>query len=92
MNDVTLTSATLTWDFVKRVKDVTKMRVLIKGLESADDTTLAVTSGADGIIVWPRHRDGPSHHRRAAGSGAGCGWSCTSAARRRRAARGTDVY
>ena len=51
MKDVTLTSATLTWDFVKRVKDVTKMKVLIKGLESADDAALAVTSGADGIIV-----------------------------------------
>jgi 4-hydroxymandelate oxidase len=51
MKDVTLTSATLTWDFVKRVKDVTKMKVVIKGLESADDATLAVTSGADGIIV-----------------------------------------
>jgi len=48
---VTLTSATLTWDFVKRVKDVTRMKVLIKGLESADDATLAVSSGADGIIV-----------------------------------------
>ena len=51
MKDVTLTSATLTWDFVKRVKDVTKMKVLIKGLESADDAVLAVRSGADGIIV-----------------------------------------
>ena len=51
MTGVTLTSATLTWDFVKRVKDVTKMKVVIKGLETADDATLAVTSGADGIIV-----------------------------------------
>ena len=51
MKGVTLTSATLTWDFVKRVKDVTKMKVLIKGLESGDDATLAVSSGADGIIV-----------------------------------------
>jgi len=51
MKNVTLTSATLTWDFVKRVKDVTKMKVLIKGLESGDDAALAVTSGADGIIV-----------------------------------------
>jgi isopentenyl diphosphate isomerase/L-lactate dehydrogenase-like FMN-dependent dehydrogenase len=51
MKEVALTSATLTWDFVKRVKDVTKMKVVIKGLESADDATLAVSSGADGIIV-----------------------------------------
>ena len=51
MKDVTLTSATLTWDFVKRVKDVTRMKVLIKGLEGAEDAALAVSSGADGIIV-----------------------------------------
>jgi isopentenyl diphosphate isomerase/L-lactate dehydrogenase-like FMN-dependent dehydrogenase len=51
MKNVTLTSTALTWDFVKRVKDVTKMKVLIKGLESGDDAALAVTSGADGIIV-----------------------------------------
>ena len=51
MTDVTLTSATLTWDFVKRVKDAAKMKVVIKGLESAEDAALAVSSGADGIIV-----------------------------------------
>ena len=51
MKDVTLTSATLKWDFIKRVKDVTTMKVVIKGLESAEDATLAVSSGADGIIV-----------------------------------------
>ena len=51
MKGATLTSATLTWDFVKRVKDVTSMKVLIKGLESGDDAALAVSSGADGIIV-----------------------------------------
>ena len=51
MTGVTLTSATLTWDFVKRLKDVTKMRVVIKGLETREDAELAVKSGADGIIV-----------------------------------------
>lgn len=51
MTGVTLTSATLTWDFIKRLKDVTTMRVVIKGLESGEDAELAVKSGADGIIV-----------------------------------------
>ncbi len=51
MTGVTLTSATLTWDFIKRLKDVTRMRVVIKGLESGEDAELAVKSGADGIIV-----------------------------------------
>ena len=51
MTGVTLTSATLTWDFIKRLKDVTRMRVVIKGLETGEDAELAVKSGADGIIV-----------------------------------------
>ena len=46
-----LTSGTLTWDFIKRLKDVTSMKVVIKGLESGDDAALAVASGADGVIV-----------------------------------------
>lgn len=51
MQGVGLTSATLTWDFIKRVKGVTKMKVLIKGIEAGEDATLAVQNGADGIIV-----------------------------------------
>ncbi len=43
--------ASLTWDFVKRLKDVTKMKVLLKGIESKEDAALAVQNGADGVIV-----------------------------------------
>ncbi len=46
-----LTQASLTWDFVKRLKDVTKMKVVLKGIESGEDAALAVENGADGIIV-----------------------------------------
>jgi 4-hydroxymandelate oxidase len=46
-----ITSPSLTWDFIKRLRDVTKMKILIKGLESAQDADLAVAHGADGIIV-----------------------------------------
>ena len=45
------TSPSLTWDFIKRLKDVTRMRILIKGIESREDAALAVAHGADGIIV-----------------------------------------
>jgi 4-hydroxymandelate oxidase len=45
------TSPSLTWDFIKRLKDVTKMKVVIKGLESGEDAAIAVASGADGIVV-----------------------------------------
>src|SRR5262249_37580979 len=46
-----LTSASLTWDFIKRLKDVTKMKVVIKGLESREDALLAIEHGADGIVI-----------------------------------------
>jgi isopentenyl diphosphate isomerase/L-lactate dehydrogenase-like FMN-dependent dehydrogenase len=48
---VGLTHPSLTWDFVKRLKDITRMKVLLKGLESGDDAALAVKHGADGIII-----------------------------------------
>ena len=51
MTNITTTSATLTWDFIKRVKDLTTMKVIIKGLETREDASLAVENGADGIIV-----------------------------------------
>ena len=49
--DLKITSASLTWDFIKRLRDVTHMKILIKGLESAQDAALAVAHGADGIVV-----------------------------------------
>ena len=48
---VQIASASLTWDFIKQLRDVTRMKILIKGLESGQDAGLAVTHGADGIIV-----------------------------------------
>jgi 4-hydroxymandelate oxidase len=44
-------SPSLTWDFIKRLKDVTKMKVFIKGLETREDAALALEHGADGIVV-----------------------------------------
>ncbi|HTR00270.1 MAG TPA: alpha-hydroxy acid oxidase [Candidatus Acidoferrum sp.] len=41
----------LTWDVIKRMKDVTKMHVMVKGLEVAEDAELALKAGVDGIIV-----------------------------------------
>ena len=45
------TSAALTWDFIRRLKDGTKMKVLVKGLESGEDAALAVKYGCDGVVV-----------------------------------------
>jgi isopentenyl diphosphate isomerase/L-lactate dehydrogenase-like FMN-dependent dehydrogenase len=41
----------LTWDFIGKMKDVTKMKVLVKGLEAGEDAALAVKHGADGVVV-----------------------------------------
>jgi 4-hydroxymandelate oxidase len=51
MAGISNTSPALTWDYVKRLRDVTRMKVLIKGLESGDDAALALRAGADGIVV-----------------------------------------
>ncbi len=51
MQGITLNSPSHTWDFVRRLKDVTKMKVVIKGIESREDAVLSVENGADGIIV-----------------------------------------
>ncbi len=41
----------LNWDIVKRLKDLTPMKLVIKGLATREDAELAVEHGADGIIV-----------------------------------------
>lgn len=41
----------MTWDFVKRLQSATKMKIVLKGIMSADDAAKAVKLGADGIIV-----------------------------------------
>jgi 4-hydroxymandelate oxidase len=44
-------SSNLTWDTVKRMRDVTRMKIVLKGIVTADDATLAVQNGMDGILV-----------------------------------------
>jgi 4-hydroxymandelate oxidase len=41
----------LTWDHIRRIKKMTSMKVLIKGIETAEDTKLSLESGIDGVIV-----------------------------------------
>jgi 4-hydroxymandelate oxidase len=41
----------LTWDFVDRLKDSTSMKVMIKGIVTAEDAALCLRHGVDGIIV-----------------------------------------
>jgi len=44
-------SLKLTWDDVKRVRDSTRMNLVLKGIVTRADTELAVQHGIDGVIV-----------------------------------------
>ena len=41
----------ITWEWVRRLKDSTKMKLVIKGIDTAEDAALCVENGADGILV-----------------------------------------
>jgi isopentenyl diphosphate isomerase/L-lactate dehydrogenase-like FMN-dependent dehydrogenase len=45
------TSVKLNWDDVKRVRDMTRMKLVLKGIVAGEDAALAVKHGVDGIIV-----------------------------------------
>ncbi len=52
ISGINSTGATnLTWEFVKRLRDTVKTRLVLKGLMTAEDALLAVDNGLDGIIV-----------------------------------------
>jgi 4-hydroxymandelate oxidase len=40
-----------TWDYVKRLKDSTTMKVVLKGIVTQEEAELAVEHGADGVFV-----------------------------------------
>jgi 4-hydroxymandelate oxidase len=44
-------SSAMTWDFMKRLRDVTKMKIVLKGILAYEDAVLAADAGMDGIIV-----------------------------------------
>jgi len=44
-------SSNLTWDFVRRLRDSTRMKVVVKGILTAEDAKLCVENGVDGVIV-----------------------------------------
>src|SRR5438552_14577476 len=41
----------MTWDFFKRLRDTTKMKIVIKGILAHEDAKLAADAGIDAIIV-----------------------------------------
>src|ERR1700732_3544953 len=44
-------ASNLSWDIVKRMRDVTRMKIVLKGIVTPDDADLAVQNGIDGILV-----------------------------------------
>jgi 4-hydroxymandelate oxidase len=46
-----IAASALTWDYLKRIRDATKMKCVIKGILSAEDAKIAADAGYDGIIV-----------------------------------------
>src|SRR6202171_3007033 len=55
-------SANLTWDSIKRLRDITRMKIVIKGILAHEDASLCVDNGVDGLIV-------SNHGGRGEGSG-----------------------
>ena len=44
-------SSAMTWDFFKKLRDVTKMKIVIKGILAPEDAAIAAQNGIDAIIV-----------------------------------------
>jgi len=45
------TNAGMTWENVRQLRKMTKMKLLIKGIETAEDAKLCIEHGIDGVIV-----------------------------------------
>jgi isopentenyl diphosphate isomerase/L-lactate dehydrogenase-like FMN-dependent dehydrogenase len=48
---LTLNSPALTWQFVRRLKELTSMKLVLKGIETREDALLCLENGVDGVIV-----------------------------------------
>ena len=51
MSKTSALTAQLTWDFVRDLRDMTSMKILLKGIVTAEDAALALQYGVDGLIV-----------------------------------------
>lgn len=45
------TNPAMTWEHVRQLRKLTKMKLLLKGIETSEDTRLCVEHGIDGVIV-----------------------------------------
>jgi isopentenyl diphosphate isomerase/L-lactate dehydrogenase-like FMN-dependent dehydrogenase len=49
--DEDLDRSEMTWDYVRRLRDATRMKLVIKGIVTREDAALARSAGVDGIVV-----------------------------------------
>jgi 4-hydroxymandelate oxidase len=50
-NGMYIYNSAMTWDFVRRVKQLSKMKLVLKGIETREDALLCCENGVDGIVV-----------------------------------------
>ena len=46
-----ISSSAMTWDYIKRLRDVTKLKMVLKGIMAWEDAKIAADAGIDAIIV-----------------------------------------
>ena len=51
MSKVRMGMGGLTWSYIERLKGATKMKVLLKGIQTREDAALCLQHGVDGIVV-----------------------------------------
>src|SRR5665213_2546246 len=51
MKGVTINSPVFNWEYVDRLKKATRMKLVLKGIETREDARLCVEHGVDGILV-----------------------------------------
>ena len=51
LTGVSFNATNLTWDFVKRLRDTVRTKIVLKGILAYEDAKLAADNGVDGIIV-----------------------------------------
>ena len=51
MTGVNIYQPAMTWEFVRRVKNLSGMKLVLKGIETREDAQACVENGVDGIVV-----------------------------------------
>jgi 4-hydroxymandelate oxidase len=50
-SDLQTQNPALTWEHIRRLRKITRMKLLVKGIETAEDAKLCLENGADGLVV-----------------------------------------